>query len=101
MIQIFNLRAVKPLHEWDVRVDRTSPLGNPYFMGAELQRDEVCNLYEVWLHNHLADANVATELERLITILRKYGKINLFCWCAPKRCHAETIREYLESRLGS
>jgi len=34
---IKNLRYEKPKHEWDVRVDRTSILGNPFYMQNEYQ----------------------------------------------------------------
>jgi hypothetical protein len=27
------------------------------------------------------------------------GKLDLLCWCRPKRCHTETIREYLKYRV--
>ena len=36
------------------------------------------------------------ELERLKKLHVEYGKLRLFCWCAPKRCHAETIKQFLE-----
>jgi DNA ligase (NAD+) len=32
---------------------------------------------------------------------QRYGKINLFCHCAPLRCHGETIAKYLEGRTVS
>ena len=28
------------------------------------------------------------------TVLQEYGKLELFCWCFPKRCHAESIKKY-------
>lgn len=27
------------------------------------------------------------------------GELTLLCWCNPKRCHTETIREYLKYRV--
>ena len=90
-----NLRKEKPKNPWDVKVDRCSILGNPFVMAGEKDRDLVCDKYEIWFYNVNKEVQIQNELNRLGTILSKYGKLNLFCWCNPKRCHAETIREYL------
>ncbi len=29
------------------------------------------------------------------------GHLDLLCWCTPKRCHTETIREYVTNRVKS
>ena len=86
MIEIKNLRFDKSI------------LGNPYFMKNEGLRDEVCKKYELYFYNQIAKNNQAflNELRNLYKIHRKYGKLRLFCWCAPKRCHAETIKAFLE-----
>ena len=39
---------------------------------------------------------VKDYLDSLIATYKIYGKLRLFCWCAPKRCHGETIKRYLE-----
>jgi len=100
MIQIKNLRTEQPAKPYDIRVDRQSPLGNPFYMKDESKRNDVCDKYTTWLDdaiymNTISGNNqkVVDELVRLIDIYRQYGKLNLFCWCAPKRCHAETIKE--------
>ena len=101
MIRIKNLRFEKMEKEYDVRVDRRSILGNPYYMHSEEERDEVCEKYKAYFYKKIEeDMNFKTEIDRLANIYRKYGQLNLFCWCAPKRCHAETIKEYLENTKG-
>lgn len=95
-ILIKNLRKEKPSHSWDVKVDRSSWLGNQFVMKNETERDKVCDQYKEWFYEELYDSAMQAELSLLKDILTKYGKLNLFCWCAPKRCHAETIKEYLE-----
>ncbi len=35
------------------------------------------------------------ELSVLQTLYQEHGKLRLFCWCSPKKCHAETIRDYI------
>jgi aminoglycoside phosphotransferase (APT) family kinase protein len=101
MIQIKNLRNTKPSTAYDVVICRgKSPLGNPFYLddvNDKVKRDEVCDKYEVRFNEQLAQYNAAViaELQRLTTLYRQYGKLNLFCFCAPKRCHGETIRAYI------
>ena len=35
---------------------------------------------------------------KLLRLYEKHGTLNLFCWCFPKRCHSETIKEYIIER---
>ena len=99
MIIIKNLRFSKPQFAWQVRVDRASVLGNPYYMENETQRDKVCDLYKAYFEENMQDTNSAfyQEIQRLYGILKEYGKLELYCWCAPKRCHSESIKKYLEN----
>ncbi len=100
MITICNLRKVKPHYPWDVRVCRfVSVLGNPFVMHTEARRNTVCNQYIPWLLDKLnvqCDQAVIAEFCRLRKLHEKHGQLRLFCWCAPKRCHAETIKKFLE-----
>lgn len=97
MIEIKNLRVEYPMKEWQVRVDRRSVLGNPFYMGSEAQRDEVCEKYiKYFREQRVNNPAFQAELSRLYHIYKKCGKLELFCWCAPKRCHAETIKKFLE-----
>ena len=98
-IEIKNLRIARIQYPWDIKVDRTSVLGNPYYMAHEGMRDEVCDKYYHYFYNKIKnnDIEFINELSRLITIYKDYGSLNLFCWCYPKRCHAEVIKDYIES----
>lgn len=98
MITIANLRNRKPCEEWEVRVDRSSVLGNPFRMYDESQRDAVCDKYAAYFARKVEakDEAFMQELRRLYKIHRKYGKLVLYCWCVPKRCHAETIKAFLD-----
>lgn len=97
MIEICNLRYENIKFDYDIRVDRSSILGNKFYMKNESERNKVCEEYEKYfnmqIRKNLAFAN---EVKRLAYIHQKYGKLRLFCWCAPKRCHTETIKNYLE-----
>jgi hypothetical protein len=56
---------------------------NGYKIGRDGSRDEVIAQYRDWLQRQ-------PELMAALSELR--GK-DLACWCAPKRCHAEVLRE--------
>ena len=98
-ITIKNLRIEKPYYEWQVKIDRSSILGNPYYMKSENERNKVCEQYETYFYNKVKnnDKNFIAELKRLKHLLEKYNKLELYCWCYPKRCHGETIKHYLEN----
>lgn len=97
MIRVKNLRNEKPSNPWDVKIDRSSPLGNPFTMHTETLRDEVCDKYKVYIHNCIKnkESKVCNELNRIYLIYKKYKQLNLYCWCAPKRCHGDIITELI------
>ncbi len=81
----------------DEYVGRPSPLGNPFKLERESDRDTVLAQYEVWLRERIAarDKSVCDELNRLYVIARDTGLLKLVCWCTPKRCHVDVIRNML------
>jgi len=97
VIEIFNLHKEKSSLPYEFIVDRTTVLGNPYYMDKEHSRDEVCDFYDDYLRDKIAekDPAIINELNRLYSVYVRYGKLRLFCWCAPERCHAETIKRVL------
>ncbi len=99
MIRIVNLRNYK-LHENEVliKVDRTSPVGNPFIMHNESERDKVCDKYEEYFQNSKERDRFMNYL-RIIYTKAKTQDVALGCWCYPKRCHAETIKNFIEENL--
>ncbi|MCK5016066.1 MAG: DUF4326 domain-containing protein [Candidatus Peribacteraceae bacterium] len=99
VVLVKNLKRCKPSKPYDVRVDRGfSVLSNDFnMMGDERNRDKVCDQYRVWFKKRvgMGTPEVKIALNAIKHKLKKYGKVRLFCWCAPKRCHILTIREYL------
>lgn len=95
MINIKNLHKAKPSQPWDIKVDRSTVLGNPYAMTQQNTRDVVCDAYEKHFYNQLGQTEFTDALDALIHLYEEYGRLSLFCWCAPKRCHAETIKDYI------
>ncbi len=99
-ITVVNLRK----QEADFKCDRPSPLGNPFYMRSEHERHTVCNQYETLFQKYLnPDLAPVGWLEYLDKILQaaKEKNITLGCWCAPKRCHCDTIKTYLEVELNA
>ncbi len=78
-------------------VGRPTPLGNPFRLESEEQREEVVARYATWLEEQLRQGNreVARALGGLYRKLKREGTLTLLCFCAPKRCHAEVIAERL------
>ena len=100
-IEIKNLRNHEFHNEpWQFRVDRGTPVGNPFYMHDESERDKVCDKYELYFRKLITYSDRAVNyLNSMLDALRKYGHIELYCWCAPKRCHARTIRGWLISQI--
>lgn len=91
--------------KWDKEaqyIGRGSPLGNPFIMrdGSGAERDRVCNAYAAGLDEQILGKNptVLAELRRLYR-LAKAGDITLGCFCAPKRCHGESVAAFLNKYL--
>jgi hypothetical protein len=90
VLQVLNKRNSGTRGEY---VGRPSPLGNPFKLEHESDRDAVIARYEIWLRERIVarDRRVCDELNRLYVIARDTGLLELVCWCAPKRCHADVI----------
>lgn len=80
-------------------VGRPTPLGNPFVMETEEDRDRVCDLYVHWFNEKISSGDL--EVKKQIDAIVRYGNANgvvrLGCYCSPKRCHAETIAKYLRT----
>ena len=101
-IRIVNLRSyVLKESEVLVKVDRSSILGNPFYMSNESMRDEVCDQYDMYFNNNIKDSRsgFVRELNK-IYLLSLSKDIVLGCWCYPKRCHAEVIMNYLNNEYS-
>jgi len=70
-----------------VYIGRPSPFGNPFSIGKDGSREEVIEKYRQWLQDQ----------PRLIKIMKRElkGK-DLVCFCAPKPCHGDVIKEVVE-----
>jgi hypothetical protein len=60
---------------------RPNILGNPFIIGRDGTRDEVCDKYEEW---------APTQPEVMAAIQATRGH-SVVCCCEPQRCHGRTI----------
>ena len=89
-----------------VYVGRPSSLGNPWRVPRGYNHatdpDGVLEKYRAWLLNRLAEPSSfqSHDMSFLVRAARQ-GDLVLICWCAPKRCHADVIREEIERRAAA
>ena len=101
MPKVFNIKRNAP--DTAVLIDRRTEAGNPFILYDEHDTDErnvVCDQYEEWLKEWYEKGREVslrirgrvysnkTAYTFIITHLR--GK-DVKCWCAPKRCHGDTV----------
>lgn len=79
---------------------RGSAFGNPFVMDNESQRDTVCDQFKEYFDDALINNQYAIDkVNELVERVRNGEDINLGCFCAPKRCHCDYIKQVIEERL--
>lgn len=87
---VANASADKNLIAWAererlaVRIDRSTRYGNPFVLGEDGDRDDVCDAYERHYLPHKQSINERIEAGDLT------GKV-LVCHCYPQRCHGDCL----------
>ncbi len=83
-----------------IAIDRPSGsvLKNQHFMAHEGMRDDVILKFSLDLTR---DWNIHgpmhAEIERIAKLVRSGQDVALACWCAPKACHGDVIKQAIES----
>lgn len=91
---VANQQRDKNLIQWAekngkaVRVDRGTLFGNPFVLGADGDRDTVCDSYAKHYMPH------KPSIMKALPTLK--GKV-LICHCYPERCHAEGLIDALDA----
>jgi len=93
MITVVNRRLYKGE---GVYIGRPNLLGNPFRIGRDGTRDEVCARYREWLWRQIRRrGEIYHELLRLAEIARDRD-LYLICWCKrPERnvsCHGDILK---------
>lgn len=70
-----------------IYIGRGSKWGNPYEMGKDGNRDEVCDKYDRYLEEQIKTGKFT--LEELASLHNK----DLVCYCHPKRCHGHSLEK--------
>lgn len=88
---------------FDVSGKSGSALAKTYRMKSEADRDAVCNDYAKWFANRVKaqDSDVMSELHQIVNCLESNQTVYLACECAPKKCHAETIKQFIENVISA
>ena len=101
MIRVVNLKNyVERNGEILFKIDRTSPVGNPFFLKSEKERDEVCDKYEEYFYKKIKEEE--GNFRNYIILIYKISlkkDIALGCHCFPKRCHGDVIKSFLEREI--
>lgn len=74
-----------------IYIGRPSPLGNPFCMNGEGDRERVIAQYKEWLKGEYQHRYSIRKL--LHDMANTQEDLILICWCAPKACHGDIIKE--------
>ena len=75
---------------YDVYIGRGSIYGNPYKIGIDGNRDDVCNKHLVYLKNNLSSGKFKYKDLKFLDNKR------LGCYCAPNKCHGDNYKMLLD-----
>lgn len=96
---MITVRNRKSFNKSGVYVGRPSPFGNPWPVDEKNSREKVVEQYRSWLHEKMKNPNSIQyrSIMEMAKAERNGEVINLICWCAPLACHADVIKECIES----
>lgn len=82
-----------------IRVDRKNPiLGNPHRMRNQ-SNEERNRVIQLFRQDVISSRNILgplwSEIVSLAVRVSLGENIALLCWCCPKSCHADIIKEYI------
>lgn len=96
-----NIRNKNKWYQEGFYVGRPSPLSNPFVISGDQTREIVIQRYASMFINAIKkrDKRIINALHILEAHLIEHGKIDLICYCAPKLCHAELIKQVLLNKI--
>jgi hypothetical protein len=99
MIEIMNLKSGRMTEKFDMKIDRSSPVGNPTEIDQLHDRNAVCEMFDMDFGRQMENPYFEAYVQSLVRIYTRHGRLRLWCWCAPKRCHGETIKAFIERQV--
>lgn len=93
---------------WEVDIGRPNILSSKYshkpskfkWVIRTRSREESVSKFKEYFDAAKDNQPLKIELDRIYNILVKYNKLVLMCWCSPKQCHGDVIKEYLLKRIN-
>lgn len=89
MTRVINLKLYAP---FDIDCTRNGPLGNPFIIGRNGDRDNVIRLFRIYFYKRIERDPTFRDL-----VWKCEGKV-LGCVCKPQPCHVDVIKGYLDAR---
>lgn len=105
MITVVNKKKHVPTVD-DIYIGRPTIIGNQWSHlsrgKAEVQvatREDAVECYRDWLPKaYVEDIKVRAYIDKIIE-KASTEDVNLVCWCAPKACHGDVVKEFVEKAL--
>lgn len=109
MITVVNKYKHTPTQN-DIYIGRGSVLGNPFtsIQNRQTKAEFICSTPEQSVENFrnylsekikARDRKVCDELNRIYNLV-KTTDVNLICFCKPKICHGDVIKEIIELKIA-
>jgi hypothetical protein len=114
-MRVLNFSTSSLVYDNVIRIDRLSDWGNPFIIGIDGDRDEVCDKHKEWLeawlknkHEIIVKVGKGTITGALrgysnkwvIEYIEKLKGKDLICWCSPLRCHGDYLLKLVEKLEG-
>lgn len=85
-----------------VYIGRPSALGNPFKVATPAERGSAIVLFRDYLPEaYSKGGKVKKAIDDLVVKFKAGEEINLLCFCAPRPCHGDVIREFVERLAGN
>lgn len=95
-VVVVNRRVVGSRRK-DFYVGRPSKLGNPF---KSPDRAANVRMYRTWLKRAYQNReDIRDIIDEMTALVRSGETIWLACWCAPRLCHADAIKDLIYSLL--
>ena len=78
-----------------IYIGRSSPLGNPYIIGKDGDRDTVIAKYRDYLVQQISKGN--KEIINSLRLIKQDPNARLGCYCKPLACHGDVILSLLDT----